>query len=226
MSRRHFGNVRKLPSGRYQASHWHEGRRYVAPDTFDAKADANAWLDLVHSEVLRGHWVDTRGGLLTVEELAKEWLGSNPAKRPDTWATDDYHIRAHITPALGQLRIRVLTPRIVQQFVTNLSERLAPATVARAHGVLRAMFANAVESDLLGRSPCRGTKLPRRVTRRRGLPTTDQVAALAEALGPEYRVMAWLGAALGLRFSEVAGAPRGSSRSPRPVHDGRRNGNP
>jgi hypothetical protein len=26
-SRRHFGNVRRLPSGWYQASYWHEGRR-------------------------------------------------------------------------------------------------------------------------------------------------------------------------------------------------------
>ena len=35
--------------------------------------------------------------------------------------------------------------------------------------------------------------------------TPDDVEALAAATAPEYRVMVWLGALLGLRFSEVAG---------------------
>ena len=28
--RRHFGNVSKLPSGRWQANYWHQGIRHVA----------------------------------------------------------------------------------------------------------------------------------------------------------------------------------------------------
>ncbi len=44
--RRHFGSVRKLPSGRYQARYWHAGERYTSPETFAAKADASAWLSL------------------------------------------------------------------------------------------------------------------------------------------------------------------------------------
>jgi hypothetical protein len=43
-TRRHFGSVRKLPSGRYQASYWHEGERHAASHTFTAKAAAQAWL--------------------------------------------------------------------------------------------------------------------------------------------------------------------------------------
>jgi hypothetical protein len=42
--RRHFGSVRKLPSGRHQASYWHEGERHLAPDTFVGKTEAQAWL--------------------------------------------------------------------------------------------------------------------------------------------------------------------------------------
>ena len=42
--RRHFGNVRKLPSGRYQASYWHEGERVIAEGTFPTKDDALAFL--------------------------------------------------------------------------------------------------------------------------------------------------------------------------------------
>ena len=43
--RRHFGTVRKLPSGRWQARYYdHAGRRHTAPRTFPAKADAFAYL--------------------------------------------------------------------------------------------------------------------------------------------------------------------------------------
>lgn len=147
MRRRHFGNTRELPSGRYQASYWHEGRRFIAEETFAAKADASAWLANIETDIGRGSWIDPRGGRMTVQDLAAEWLAINPAKRADTWATDDYHIRVHIIPAMGARQIRNVTPRAVQQFVTDLSSSLAPATVARGHGVLRAMFAYAVECD-------------------------------------------------------------------------------
>ena len=41
--RRHFGFVRKLPSGRFQASYLGpDGRRRTAPETFGRKQDAEA----------------------------------------------------------------------------------------------------------------------------------------------------------------------------------------
>ncbi len=41
MSKRHFGSVRRLPSGRYQTSYWHEGVRHLAEQTFPTKGDAS-----------------------------------------------------------------------------------------------------------------------------------------------------------------------------------------
>jgi len=81
---------------------------------------------------------------------------------------------------------------------------LAPKTVSRAYGVLRAMFAYAVEVDLLFRSPCRGIKLPRLDPRPRQVLNSFQVAAVAEAMPRQHLPMVWIGATTGLRFSEVA----------------------
>lgn len=67
------------------------------------------------------------------------------------------------------------------------------------------MFSYAVQSDMLVRSPCRGIKLPRLDPRSRRLLTPDEVNALASATASEYQPMVWLGAVVGLRFSEVAG---------------------
>ena len=96
--RRHFGNVRKLPSGRYQASYWHEGSdiQQATPYTVEASAlltsRASRWI------FRRGAWIDPRHADLTVKELASQWLESNPAKRSSTLARDEAIVRLHVLP--------------------------------------------------------------------------------------------------------------------------------
>lgn len=77
--RRHFGNVRKLPSGRWQASYWHQGLRHVAADTFPAKSDAlaflmAAWCGLRFGELaaLRRDRIDLLHGKVRVAEMVTE----------------------------------------------------------------------------------------------------------------------------------------------------------
>ncbi len=41
---RSFGNIRRLPSGRFQARYGHLGKQIAADVTFTTKADARAWL--------------------------------------------------------------------------------------------------------------------------------------------------------------------------------------
>ncbi len=61
--RRPWGKVRRLPSGRYQASciigsvrGLDPGTRYTALQTFDAKGDAWGWLDRERRLIDRGDW--------------------------------------------------------------------------------------------------------------------------------------------------------------------------
>jgi hypothetical protein len=52
--RRRFGYVRKLPSGRYQASFiGPNGLRQYAPNTFATRTDANRWLTRVEADISR-----------------------------------------------------------------------------------------------------------------------------------------------------------------------------
>lgn len=205
MTRRHFGSTRELPSGRWQASYWQDGERHIAQVTFRTKSEAQQYLSTVESDLIRGLWIRPGAGRLTFDELAAQWLTSNPAKRADTFATDEYHIRAHFRPAIGSRRITDVTPAHLQRIVNDLSAQLAPRTVRRAFGVARAVFAHAVATDLLARTPCRGVKLPRVDIEPRRTPTPDELTALANAMPRPYRPMIYLGALLGLRFSEVAG---------------------
>src|SRR5438105_4564267 len=85
-TRRRFGAVRQLASGRWQA-------RYPGPDgvmrpadtPFLTKRDAEQWLTLKEGEILRGDWINPDGGRIILDEYAPKWIEENPRiKSPRT----------------------------------------------------------------------------------------------------------------------------------------------
>jgi integrase len=87
---------------------------------------------------------------------------------------------------------------------------LAPKTVDRTYGTLRAAFAYAVSAELIARSPCHDVNLPKAVKRKRRVVDPDDVVRLANAMDHRYAPTVWVGALLGLRWGEVAGLRIGS----------------
>jgi hypothetical protein len=58
-SRRRFGRVRRLPSGRYQARYrGPDGMDRPAPSTFATKTDAERWLARTEVEIHDDRWRD------------------------------------------------------------------------------------------------------------------------------------------------------------------------
>ena len=53
---RSWGWIRKLPSGRYQASYTHLGARHYAAHTFTAKMMAEGWLAGERKMIEGGDW--------------------------------------------------------------------------------------------------------------------------------------------------------------------------
>ena len=173
--------------------------------TFRTKKAAAAYEAREQADRSRGVWIDPANGETPFADLAAHWLASNPGKRPSGWARDETIIRCHLLPALASRPIASITPSEVQRLVIAWTAELAPRTVRRQYGVLRAIFRAAVETDLLLRSPCRGVKLPAAPHIDRHIVTPEELAALADALGPDYGAMAYLGTVLGLRWGECAG---------------------
>jgi len=75
MKRRYFGSTRKLPSGRWQASYWHEGARHIAPAPFKTKADALAHLANIETDLGRGGWINPAAGKVTLAKYTTDWIG-------------------------------------------------------------------------------------------------------------------------------------------------------
>ena len=71
--------------------------------------------------------------------------------------------------------------------------------------MLALIFEAAVASDLIGRSPCRGVKLPPARRPEMRFLDVDEIEALAVPVDPRYRVLVLTAAYTGLRFGEAAG---------------------
>jgi integrase len=201
--RRQWGSVRRLASGRYQAR-LPDGS--PAPDTFPTKAEASRWLSLAEADLVRGTFVHpSLNANVTVAEWLDEWRASHSLhKRPTTLVRDESAIRRHLIPRLGDIQLAKLRQTDVQAFVADLRREVGPGTTRSIYGVLRAAL-NAVNAELLARSPARGIKLPQ--TPRTDVVTLrpEELHRLAAALPDRWGPMVYVAGACGLRFSEVAG---------------------
>ena len=100
---RSFGNIRKLPSGRYQARYWHLGKQVAADTTFASKTDARRWLATVEADMVRGHWIDPDAGKIPFGEYATRWVAERPI-RPRTREIYEGLLR-HIVTVFAKVRL-------------------------------------------------------------------------------------------------------------------------
>ena len=103
-------------------------------------------------------------GTLTVGEYMDRWLNDSVrgTVKETTYANYSYIVRVHISPVLGRMRLKHLTPGHVrglygEKFGTNLSA----ATVKKMHVVLRKALSQALSDGLIPRNAADGVKLPR-----------------------------------------------------------------
>src|SRR5262249_51775658 len=100
--------------------------------TFDRKKDADAWIARTQIDVLNGtHTPDAAS--ITVREAGERWLKAcknGTAERPalERATCDGYeqHLKHHILPYLGDLKLSRLTPETVRQFESNLAQGVPP----------------------------------------------------------------------------------------------------
>jgi integrase len=183
---RRFGNVRRLPSGRYQARYLApDGRMRSHPDTFERKGDAERVLTLIEAQMIHGDWTDPQGAKVRLNEYANDWITQRAGLRPRTADLYRWLVAKHITPYIGKLPIGKLTTQAIRQWRAELLSRGVSATMAaKAYRLLRAVLTTAVEDDkLLPRNPCRVRGAGSEHSPERPVLTVAQVFELAELVG-------------------------------------------
>lgn len=178
----------------------------VVTRTFPALAEARRYETIQKAARYRGGWADPAVLRRPFGNVTEEWLRANPAKRGSSRARDRSALDRHVLPLFGGRRVGDIRRQDVREAVSAWSAVLAPRSVARVFGVLRAVLNHAFdELDVAVRNPCTGVRLPRRTKRTRARPTPAQLLALAEAMPEQYEAMVWVAAVAGLRWGEVAG---------------------
>lgn len=202
--RRDFGAVRRLPSGRWQASYLGlDGLRRNAPKTFTTKADAHAWLTVRQSELLRGDWIDPDLGRLTLADYAPRWIAEHRLA-PRTRDLYEGLYRLHVGPILGGVGLAGITTESVRAWRAELLRTgRSEETAAKAYRLLRAILNTAVDDGRITRNPCRIKGADAGRAPERPVASVAQVYALADAVGPQYRAFIITAAMTSLRWGEL-----------------------
>ncbi len=207
--KRRFGNLRQLPSGRWQARYrGPDGLMRAAPHPFTKERDAAQWLIVAESELLRGEWIDPWLSEVTLGEFGRRWIKERTLK-PRT--RDDYEgiFRNHIEPHLGALAVGDVGTAAIRQWRAQLLDGgMSGNRAAKVYRLLRAVLYTAVDDGMIKRNPCRIKGADKEREEARPVATVSQVYALADAVPDRYRTLVLLGAFTSLRWGELVNVRR------------------
>ncbi|MDO4613087.1 MAG: site-specific integrase [Actinomycetaceae bacterium] len=218
------GTVRRLPSGRYQARYTAQGVTHKAPSTFARKIDAQRWLAAEITAYERGEWtppaqreaVPERAPLPTLGEWVLVWLEklATEGASPNSIRSYTSHMRRHIVPVLGGLRVDEVTRDHVQAWWDGM-DPARPMVRLNAYRALSALMGRAVNEGLIEETPVKvhgATARPKRDEAwreaRERVATPSQVDEIAAGMPEPLRVCVILAAWCGLRYGEIAGLQR------------------
>ena len=112
--RRRFGNLRKRPSGRWQARYLGpDGLMHAAPTTFATEREGEQWLTLIESEIIRGHWQAPEAGEVTLSSYDERWIAERKLA-PRSRQGYEYLFSLHIAPHLGRLTLGAVQPATIR----------------------------------------------------------------------------------------------------------------
>lgn len=194
-NKRRFGRIRKLPSGRYQARYLGpDGVDRPAPETFATNTDADYWLAEKQTELRRGDWRDPDAGAVNFEEYALKWVD----ERVLAATTEELYrrlLRLHVLPFLGAYDLDEITPPRVRTWRAELLKATGATTVAKSYRLLKAIMETAATDDeFIRRNPCRIKGAGKESAAERRIATVAQVDAVADAIGPRWRLMVYIAA--------------------------------
>ena len=214
MSKRYFGSVRALPSGRFQARYTGpDGRTYTGrtPEgralTFDSRQYADAYLARVSGDIQAGKWVSPdaprAAAPVTLAAYSKTWLASRDLS-PSTRLLYT-NVLKHVLPALGDTPLPALTPAAVREWHAKLKGETGPTMRAHAYSLLRTILNTAVADEVIVTNPCR-VRGAGSAKRARAIQPASlaELETLVKAMPERYRLMALLAAWCALRFGELA----------------------
>jgi integrase len=195
--------------GKGWQARWRDETGAQIKENYDRRADAERALAVVKVDILRGTYVDPRGGREMFRTLGEQWRAAQ-VHRATTVAHVETHLRRHVYPTFGDRPIGSIRPSEVQAWVRGLEQDLAPSTIGVVYSFVAAIFRAAVRDRLIASSPCIEIRLPKPEPKRVEPLATERVEALIAAMPERYQALVILAAGTGLRQGECLGLEAGA----------------
>ncbi|GAB3817024.1 hypothetical protein GCM10028820_17270 [Tessaracoccus terricola] len=227
MGRNSFGALRRLPSGRYQASYiGRDGRRHSGPTTFTHKEDAFAWLGQ-ERRLMEDGWTSPQARAEAEEEAlaaeqaalagptVSEWLErcinerQTRSRRPlKTTTADNYRTLARLTiqgTEFGDLLLTEVTRDDVYKWRWSGPPSTRATQGGKAYELVVSVFKDAVLAGLIDATPCtlKGAGSPERKRDPEVLTVSEAQQYLGSIDVPWAHAALTLQVTCGLRLGEV-----------------------
>jgi integrase len=200
------GGIRRTPAGNWRA-YWRAPSGRQTSKTFGTKREATTFLAQVTTAAMTGSYVSPHAGRVLFGDHARQWMESwnNEAT---THARDASIMRTHVIAQWGTWPLSKIDHLSVQTWVTDLSRRLSPATVAECRRLTGAVLRSAVRNRLIAFNPCEDVKVQKRRRRDTDQQVIERVAfrqRLLPVVPDRYRGLVGVAGGCGLRWGEAAG---------------------
>ncbi|MEV0839883.1 site-specific integrase [Actinocatenispora sera] len=208
---RHFGNVRKLPSGRFQVRYpGPDGRMRNGGETYPTRPLALRALAIIEGQVARGEWIDPERGKVLLRDYADRWIAQRPKLRPRTVDLYRWLLGKHIAPYLGGVPLGRLSTAMVREWRAELlGKGVSASMAAKAYRLLRAVLMTAVNEDnILPRNPCRIPGADAEDPAERPTLTVTEVYDLAAEMPDRFFALVLLATFASLRYGEATALQR------------------
>lgn len=210
--KRGFGQIRRLPSKRYQAFYTGpDTRLHYAPSTFDTRLDAEAWVADERRLIAAGTWTSPKAraqaetvGPMLLGDYAESWL-----RRRDLKPTTRQHYRGilddFILPRFGAVPFKSITPTDIADWHHDVGTATGPTYQAHIYSLMRTISRTAVTEDVIAVSPCRisGAGSSKRVKQIKPA-TLAELETLALEMPERLRATVLVAAWCALRYGEIA----------------------
>jgi integrase len=180
--------------------------------TFQTKKAADAWLVTARGEIARGvHTAESTS--ITVAEAADLWIRRGETERLERSTLDKYraHVRMHINPHIGGVKLAQLSAPMIGRFRDELLDRLSRPMARKVLGSLKMLLSDAQRRGLAAMNAAQAVKIDAR-KRDKGklavgvdVPTKAEVKSILAAATGRWRPLLVAAAFTGLRSSELRG---------------------
>jgi integrase len=183
-----------------------QGDRHI--ETFERKKDADAYHDKVRQDVRKGiHVAPSKS--ITIAEACENWIKRGEAEGLERSTTAAYsqHVRLHIVPKLGGIKLANLSAEAVKTFRDELLANLSRPLARKVMNSLKSMLKDSNFAHVApGVTIKRDKRQQRKLEVGRDIPTTAEIKRMVLATTEvRARSLLLLAAFTGLRSSELRG---------------------